>query len=317
MKDVLITYDYYAGGSIMPGRSFNAGSYRYGGAGGQEMDNEIYGSAGTSYTAEYWQYDSRLVRRWNVDPMTYPWQSSYAAFNNNPIYFIDPLGLFGTRKEARAAKQSEGFSGRIRKSDSGGFEIYDRKGRGTVKGSEFASGGFEFGIESDKSFKTKVKEAFSAIGDYLTRLDNKMGGYTMTGDRGDVTVGNGENTGLPSGHLNVSPVLAIPTPGAELNKVAEGAKLFSDGVKEFVEKSPQPRKAHNTVHGQQLTPTQIREDALRQYNLYNVFINQEGDMWKTTLGEKGGFGKMSEVTKNTVEYEKLKGLAQPYYMDNK
>jgi hypothetical protein len=56
--------------------------------------NEIAGS-GNSYTAEYWQYDSRLGRRWNVDPITYPWQSSYAAFNNNPIYFTDPLGLEG------------------------------------------------------------------------------------------------------------------------------------------------------------------------------------------------------------------------------
>jgi RHS repeat-associated protein len=61
---------------------------------GQEKDDEIAGS-GNSYTAEYWQYDSRLGRRWNVDPITYPWQSSYAAFNNNPIYFTDPLGLEG------------------------------------------------------------------------------------------------------------------------------------------------------------------------------------------------------------------------------
>jgi hypothetical protein len=28
-----------------------------------------------------------------VDPVTYPWQSSYAVFNNCPIVFIDPLGL--------------------------------------------------------------------------------------------------------------------------------------------------------------------------------------------------------------------------------
>jgi hypothetical protein len=49
-------------------------SHRYGFQ-GQEMDNEITGS---SYTAEFWQYDSRLGRRWNVDPVVYPWQSSYA-----------------------------------------------------------------------------------------------------------------------------------------------------------------------------------------------------------------------------------------------
>ena len=88
---VLSHTDYYPGGMLMPGRNFNLGSYRYGGAGGQEMDNEISG-VGNSYTAEYWQYDSRLVRRWNRDPVVKAWQSSYAAFDNNPIYYNDPSG---------------------------------------------------------------------------------------------------------------------------------------------------------------------------------------------------------------------------------
>lgn len=70
--------------------------YRFG-FNGMEMDNEIFGSTGSSYTAEFWQYDSRLGRRWNVDPMMayYPWQSPYACFNNNPIYFADPSGFEG------------------------------------------------------------------------------------------------------------------------------------------------------------------------------------------------------------------------------
>ena len=67
-----------------------ADAYRYG-FGGQEKDNEIYGE-GKSYTAEFWQYDSRLGRRWNVDQVRNPWISSYAPFSNNPIIFIDPDG---------------------------------------------------------------------------------------------------------------------------------------------------------------------------------------------------------------------------------
>src|SRR6478736_3791665 len=47
-----------------------AGRYRYG-FNGQEMSNEIKG-VGNSYTAEFWEYDPRLGRRWNVDPMTNP-----------------------------------------------------------------------------------------------------------------------------------------------------------------------------------------------------------------------------------------------------
>ena len=61
---------------------------------GQYKDDEIYGP-GNTYTAEYWEYDSRLMRRWNTDPVEYPWQSVYACFNNNPIFFADPLGLEG------------------------------------------------------------------------------------------------------------------------------------------------------------------------------------------------------------------------------
>lgn len=74
----------------------NVGSYRYG-FNGMEKDNEVTGYAGMSYTAEYWQYDPRLGRRWNIDPLAYEWQSPYAAFNNNPAYFADPLGLEGQK----------------------------------------------------------------------------------------------------------------------------------------------------------------------------------------------------------------------------
>lgn len=68
-------------------------SYRFG-FNGQEKDNEVYGE-GNSYTAEFWQYDPRLGRRWNVDPLThrYVWISPYATYTNNPIIQIDVLGL--------------------------------------------------------------------------------------------------------------------------------------------------------------------------------------------------------------------------------
>ena len=79
----------------MPGRSYqSSSSYRYG-MNGQEKDLEIFEGA---MTAEFWEYDSRLGRRWNRDPITYPWQSSYATFNNNPVYFSDPSGLEGEPK---------------------------------------------------------------------------------------------------------------------------------------------------------------------------------------------------------------------------
>jgi hypothetical protein len=56
-----------------------------------EKDDEISGN-GNSYTAEFWQYDPRLGRRWNVDPVILPSESPYAAFRNNPILLNDPEG---------------------------------------------------------------------------------------------------------------------------------------------------------------------------------------------------------------------------------
>lgn len=82
----------------MPGLSFNPNEYRFGGAGGQEADDEITGSR-THYTAEYWEYDSRIGRRWNIGPVDKPWMSSYHAFSNNPIWNIDPNGAEDTRYE--------------------------------------------------------------------------------------------------------------------------------------------------------------------------------------------------------------------------
>ncbi len=68
----------------------SANAYTYG-FNSQEKDDEVSGS-GNSYTAEFWQYDSRLGRRWNIDPVDKPWMSSYHAFSNKPITNIDPNG---------------------------------------------------------------------------------------------------------------------------------------------------------------------------------------------------------------------------------
>ncbi len=70
-------------------------SYRYG-FNGMEKDDEISGN-GNSYTTQLRQYDPRLGKWLSLDPLMakYPHQSSYAAFNNSPIYFADPTGLEG------------------------------------------------------------------------------------------------------------------------------------------------------------------------------------------------------------------------------
>jgi hypothetical protein len=87
--EVLSQNDYYPFGMLQPGRSYTAGSgYRYS-INGQEKTPEI---ASNTTTAEFWQYDARIGRRWNVDPVLKEYESPYAAFGNNPIWFADPDG---------------------------------------------------------------------------------------------------------------------------------------------------------------------------------------------------------------------------------
>jgi len=59
-----------------------------------ETDPEVSGN-GNSYTTEFRQYDPRLGRWKSLDPLMaqFPWQSPYCAFDNNPIFYIDPYGL--------------------------------------------------------------------------------------------------------------------------------------------------------------------------------------------------------------------------------
>ena len=66
------------------------GGYRYF-FNGQEADNEVLGE-GVNLTAEFWQYDTRLGRRWNVDPVFKEYESPYACFAGNPVWFADPNG---------------------------------------------------------------------------------------------------------------------------------------------------------------------------------------------------------------------------------
>jgi RHS repeat-associated protein len=75
----------------MPGRKLSGG-YRYG-FNGQEKSTEINES---SYTAEFWQYDARIGRRWNVDPKAsqMPAWSPYSFCFNNPLIFVDPDGQY-------------------------------------------------------------------------------------------------------------------------------------------------------------------------------------------------------------------------------
>ncbi|OMP80019.1 RHS repeat-associated core domain-containing protein, partial [[Flexibacter] sp. ATCC 35208] len=92
--DVVSAQDYYPFGMIQPGRSYNAGGYRYG-FNGKENDNEVKGE-GNQIAFEARAYDSRVGKFLSIDPLTknYPNNSPYIFGANNPVTFIDALGMW-------------------------------------------------------------------------------------------------------------------------------------------------------------------------------------------------------------------------------
>ncbi|MFZ6053426.1 hypothetical protein [Halocola ammonii] len=82
--------DYYPGGSLMPGKSFNETSYRFGYQGSEKTD-EIAGS-GNHYTTYFRELDTRILRWWSRDPKMRADESPYAVNRNNSIRYNDPKG---------------------------------------------------------------------------------------------------------------------------------------------------------------------------------------------------------------------------------
>jgi hypothetical protein len=75
----------------MPGRTYQATStskYRYS-INGQEKESELNENI---TTAKFWEYDSRILRRWNQDPEGTEYESPYLCFNGSPIQMADPDG---------------------------------------------------------------------------------------------------------------------------------------------------------------------------------------------------------------------------------
>lgn len=96
--------------------------YRYG-FNGQEKDNEVAGE-GNINTALFWEYDTRLGRRWNLDPKPETSISDYACLENNPIWHLDPLGDKIIDDNGNEAEVSQRKNGKYK--ISGSFGIFRR-----------------------------------------------------------------------------------------------------------------------------------------------------------------------------------------------
>ncbi len=85
--EMLAANDYYPFGMLSRTVGSSA-KYKFG-FNGQEMSNEVKG-LGNSYTAEFWEYDPRIGRRWNIDPVYK--HSPYEAYGGNQFSFQTPMG---------------------------------------------------------------------------------------------------------------------------------------------------------------------------------------------------------------------------------
>ena len=99
----------------MPGRSYSSPSYRYG-FNGKEKDDDVKGT-GNSIDFGFRIQDTRLGRFLSVDPLNknYPSTSPFDFATNNPLRFIDILGL-GPKDRIIIGK---GFLGTPYKQESG------------------------------------------------------------------------------------------------------------------------------------------------------------------------------------------------------
>lgn len=205
--EVVSAQDYYAFGMGMPGRSWNGGGYRYG-FNGQEMSNEIKGT-GNSYTAEFWEYDPRLGRRWNVDPLfaNAPSWSPYRAFYDNPIFWTDPTGA-------------------IEFKDYDAYKEHQTKNKGEILGID-KIGGQGHWLTSDRTGNTAVWDAANTF-NIKTNNQNQYAPYEQVRDFyswvNDKSSSMGHEVKWMKGALNLVSALASNLEGGSMfvNDEVEG-----------------------------------------------------------------------------------------------
>jgi len=180
--------------------------YRFG-ANQMEKDNEVSGQ-GNSYTAEYWQYDSRLGRRWNLDPKPNYAISPYACFGNNPISTIDHKG--DTLTAANITSREDLLS--IIKPKNQKYLKFDQVGRASLDFTGVKQSKVDRLLRNDeglsvvKDIVTSTKKFLYTATDQLLLVHN-VTGFTTFGmlPLDNTGIYNMSNGGFDSGNLSNNP----------------------------------------------------------------------------------------------------------------
>jgi len=132
----------------MGNRKFVQGISRYKySLNGQEKETDL---SDNITTALYWEYDSRIGRRWNVDPVFKEYESPYAAFGNNPILSTDILGDDANDpKDSHKIKKGETLSSIAKKY---AVSVKDLQAMNDIKNPNKIKAGQEIFVNPERNF---------------------------------------------------------------------------------------------------------------------------------------------------------------------
>lgn len=272
--EVISRSDYYPFGLEMTGRTESA-SYRYG-FNTQEKVDEIKGP-GNHYTAEFWEYDPRVVTRWNQDPKQIIGISPYVINGNNPIYYTDPLGDFRTKFGANVYKFFHG--GEVSKATGG-----DRAGEYFV-GKDVEYKGEGAGVAYQRTFDSKIS----------TGAEYVRGGLGAVANFGKFMFGGGGSTTYKEGDFEAD--MMATSPGVRKNIDQLQSELVSGKTVPFnYSFSPNPKAVLKDLSGlENPFGKSISDENVEAH----VDVFQTQSFTKLFVG--GYVGKMRLMNANTVK----------------
>jgi RHS repeat-associated protein len=270
--------DYYPFGAVLPGRSGGTSDYRYG-MNGQEKDDEIAG-VGNSYTAEYWQYDPRLGKRWNIDPVKKHFEGSYVTFRNNPIMFADPNG------------DDIEVTARFKKSDNHNKSL--EKFAGTKEGKDFLKDYAKKGdVIGGVTFNEDGKYHSQGINlqyDLLMTEDGKLGYGSNTDKKIEYSLmfvggGVGPLIVIPKNELTILVNIGSSTPLSDLKK-EEGHVPYDYAVNNEVFQTAKSVVHESFIHGGNYTKDFLDDRDVNDSQISDDDVGSGGASWHLHHGKE-------------------------------
>jgi hypothetical protein len=325
LPNIVSANSYSSYGALTYGMSYQISkdsSYRFG-FNAMEKDNEIYG-AGNAYTTEFREVDPRLGGRWMTpDPIVKPWESPYAGFADNPIYFKDPFGLDpappgdddknkpangGTLPTVNVvAPKPAPIKGPPPPSLIIPQSTLQVRGVSLPTPPATQSGGFGRALGN---FFRGVGKFFSGLAHAIGGFFHPTGGSTLTSDDAHTTNPVMARKGSPSNYIDVTLIQSI-NPGAGAGNLQPGVDNIPDAFQAIsdvwntihpAKESPLSAPNTQTIQTQQSNiPLEfLVPDGKGGYNFYQIYPLDNGQpaldtMASLTSEEAKGLSKLQNI----------------------